>query len=56
MKLKKTMSETVDSSTFKKAYYPTVCDCQKCSPNKGCNKNRKKYQKNWKKFRNTKWK
>lgn len=56
MKPKKTMNETVDSSTFKKAYYGMVCDCPKCPPNKGCNKNRKKYQKNWKKFRNTKWK
>lgn len=53
------MSEAIDSLTYKRVYYQTFCSCPKCSPHKGCNRQRDrrgKRQRSWKKFRKTKWK
>lgn len=58
-KLKKLVSRTTNSRTYKSAYYKIVCRCPICSANKGCNKrkrNVKNKQRTWKKYRKTKYK
>jgi len=58
-KIKKIMGEATDSLTYKRAYFQIICSCPKCSPHKGCNRQRDrrgKRQRSWKKFRNTKYK
>ena len=53
------MGEATDSLTYKRANFKIICSCPKCSPHKGCNRQRDrrgKRQRSWKKFRNTKYK
>ncbi len=56
MKIKKVMGEATDSLTYKRAYFQIISSCPVCSPHRGCNRRRIKKQKNWKKFRKTKYK
>jgi len=55
MKVKKVMSETTYSRTYKGLKGSIVSGCPICSPHKGCNK-RWHYDRNWKEYRKTKWK
>ena len=55
-KTKKAMSSTLDSRTYRLAYYSIVSKCGMCSPHKGCNRRYIKREKNWKKFRKKQYK
>ena len=55
-KIKKLISEVTNSRTYKRANFKIVCSCPRCSPHRGCNRLRVKRQRNWKKFRKTKYK
>jgi hypothetical protein len=56
MKVNKIVSETLDSRTYKLALRSVVLGCPICGPNRGCNSRGKGRQRNWKKFRKTKFK
>jgi len=57
MKANKILAETTDSLTYKLAFRTKeLLACPLCGPNKGCNRRRKQMQRNWKKFRKTKFK
>lgn len=57
MKANKILAETTDSRTYKLASRTKeLLACPVCAPNKGCNRRRKRMQRNWKKFRETKFK
>lgn len=52
-KLKNAPNEYV----WKKYYYSSISPCNLCSPNKGCNRNRRwKVIRTWKKHRKSQWK
>jgi len=54
MKIKKTLQETTDRKTYRSAANTGHGNCSLCSPNRGCNRNRK-YDRSWKKYRKTQW-
>ena len=57
MKVKKEFDNTSNSYVYKKlAIQVELTGCPICSPNRGCNRRRKKKIRNWKKQRKTKWK
>jgi len=55
MRNKKTMKNTTNSQVYKMALKDNL-GCSFCPPNKGCNVNRDNDNRNWKRWRNTKWK
>jgi len=55
MKVKKMMSETDDSRTYKRLKNNSVSSCHICSPHKGCNR-MWDYERSWKEYRKTQWK
>lgn len=52
----KIASTTDNSREYKMVMRGYKLGCPICGPNRGCNYRAKKKQRNWKKFRKTKWK
>lgn len=53
----KGIENITDSRTFKRIWLRSKLDCDRCPPNKGCNRKHKKLDnKNWKKYRKKQWK
>ena len=50
------LNKISDRRTFKLIYLRNRLGCPICGPGKGCNKRYKAMQRNWKKFRKTKYK
>lgn len=55
-KLRALKKTTTDSRSYKLAHNNLVSGCPICAPHRGCNKWKAGRQRNWKKFRKTKWK
>lgn len=55
MKVKKILSETMDSQTYKMALGHSSFSCPICPTNKGCNRNRNNDFTSWKNYRTTQW-
>lgn len=55
MKNKKIITNTTNSRVYKMARNVFISSCPICSPNKGCNRQRKKFDNSWKNNRDNQW-
>lgn len=50
------LKNVYDKRTFKRIWLRIKLHCDRCPPNRGCNRRNKNKNRNWKEFRKTKWK